>query len=243
MKIGESRPGSRPDTTRRTGRAAQAYAASQTRAAQASGDTALIMGIPEPELTPKVREAIMQLMQEVDSLRRELDRTHERLNHMERLADQDPLAPIANRRAFVRELNRVISFTERYSSFSSLIYFDINGFKSINDNFGHGAGDKALMHVAQVLLDSVRESDVVGRLGGDEFGVILAQADEDMANDKAQFLASAIEGQAFDWEGQEMNLSVAYGITTFSGGESVNDALAAADRAMYAKKAAMKSGN
>ncbi len=242
MKIGETRPGTAAGGVRREARAARSYGEAQNRGTAPVGDTASVMGIPEVELTPKVREAIMKLMQEVENLRRELDRTHERLNHMERLADQDPLAPIANRRAFVRELNRVISFTERYNTNSSLVYFDINGFKKINDNYGHVAGDKALMHVAEVLLESVRESDIVGRLGGDEFGVILAQADEQLAADKAQLLASAIEHRPLDWEGTQLKIGVAYGITTFSGGESVNDALAAADRAMYEQKAAMKAG-
>jgi GGDEF domain-containing protein len=67
------------------------------------------MGVPEPELTPKVRAA---LMAEVEELRRDLSRTRERLADLERLADQDPLTPIANRRAFVRELSKVMSFTE-----------------------------------------------------------------------------------------------------------------------------------
>ncbi len=240
MKIGDTKPTPRAAETRRESRAARSYTQAQSRVAAATGDTASIMGVPEAELTPKVREAIMQLMQEVDNLRRELDRTHERLNHMERLADQDPLAPIANRRAFVRELNRVISFTERYNSHSSLIYFDINGFKKINDNFGHAAGDAALLHVAHVLMESVRESDVVGRLGGDEFGVILAQADDALARDKATLLAEEIESRPFDYEETSHLLSVAYGVTTFTGGESVSDALAAADRAMYAQKAQMK---
>ncbi|MDP6708173.1 MAG: GGDEF domain-containing protein [Alphaproteobacteria bacterium] len=241
MKISDTRPQSGTASVRRESRAAGRYAEAQSRAPAAVGDSASVMGVPEAELTPKVREAIMKLMQEVENLRRELDRTHERLNHMERLADQDPLAPIANRRAFVRELNRVISFTERYNTNSSLVYFDINGFKKINDNHGHAAGDKALMHVAEVLLESVRESDIVGRLGGDEFGVILAQADEQLAADKAQLLANEIERRPLEWEGKHLEIGVAYGVTTFSGGESVNDALAAADRAMYERKAAMKA--
>ncbi len=242
MKIGDNRPLGSPSAARTGARdAARAYAGTEASAPRATEDSTTILGIPESELTPKVREAIMKLMHEVETLRRELDRTHERLNHMEKLADLDPLAPIANRRAFVRELTRAISFAERYQSPSSLVYFDVNGFKAINDNYGHAAGDKALLHVASVLLERVRESDVVGRLGGDEFGVILAQTSETRAREKAMQLAEAIENEPVAWEGTDLLIKVAYGITTFQGGESVNDALAAADREMYERKASMKS--
>lgn len=242
MKIGDNRPLGSPSAARTGVRdAARAYAGTEASAPRPTEDSTTILGIPESELTPKVREAIMKLMHEVETLRRELDRTHERLNHMEKLADLDPLAPIANRRAFVRELTRAISFAERYQSPSSLVYFDVNGFKAINDNYGHAAGDKALLHVASVLLERVRESDVVGRLGGDEFGVILAQTSETRAREKAMQLAEAIENEPVAWEGTDLLIKVAYGITTFQGGESVNDALAAADREMYERKASMKS--
>ena len=242
MKIGNDKPVGRPAQTRVGSRdAARAYQSTEASTTRAPADSATILGVPEAELTPKVREAIMVLMQEVETLRRELDRTHERLNQMEKLADLDTLAPIANRRAFVRELTRAISFAERYQTPSSLIYFDVNGFKSINDNYGHAAGDKALLHVASILLERVRESDVVGRLGGDEFGVILSQTDRQGAREKAVQLGEAIENEPVSWEGTQLPLRLAYGITTFQGGESVTDTLAAADREMYERKASMKA--
>ncbi|WP_439817636.1 GGDEF domain-containing protein [Zavarzinia sp. CC-PAN008] len=199
-----------------------------------------IMGIPEAELTPKVRSAIMHLMEEVDSMRRELNMAQRRLVQLERLADQDALAPVANRRAFVRELSRHLSFAERYNQPASLIYFDVNGFKAINDKFGHSAGDAALMHVARVLADNIRESDVVGRLGGDEFGVILVQSDLKSSNEKAERLASLVRTVPFVWEGETLPLNTAYGVYPFKGGEDAGAALARADEAMYAHKKSMR---
>jgi diguanylate cyclase (GGDEF)-like protein len=70
-----------------------------------------------------------------------------------------------------------MAFSERYDSPSSLVYFDVNGLKPINDSHCHSAGDADLMRIAGVLVKNVRESDVVGRLGGDEFSIILSQAD------------------------------------------------------------------
>lgn len=195
-----------------------------------------IMGIPEGELTPKVRSAIMGLLLDVDRLRQELEVQRERVRHLEKLADQDALVPMANRRAFVRELARMIAFTERYDTPASLLYFDINRLKEINDTLGHAAGDAVIRHVAHTLIDNVRESDIVGRLGGDEFAVLLSHADKPTAEDKAAVLAATIESQPFAWEGDPIPLQIAYGSYTFKGGEDPALALDAADRAMYARK-------
>lgn len=170
------------------------------------------MGIPEVELTPKVRAAIVTLMAEVESLRHEVEHTRERLAHLERLADQDPLAPIANRRAFVRELSRALSITERYGTPSSLVYFDVNGLKEINDTYGHTAGDEGLLRVASILREHVRDVDVVGRLGGDEFGVIMVQTELEPAFEKARRLAAAIRENPFSWDGHDIALEVAHGV-------------------------------
>ncbi len=199
-------------------------------------DSASVMGIPEAELTPKVRTAIMTLMAEVEQLRQEIETARKRLSQMEWVADQDSLLPVFNRRAFVRELSRVMSYSERYGTPSSVLYFDINSFKAINDNFGHAAGDAALELVTETLIQNLRESDIVGRLGGDEFGIILSHADRRTANEKAEMLASRIGAARFAWEGHEIRLNAAYGVYSFKQGEDALHALEEADKAMYAHK-------
>src|SRR6201996_6940569 len=172
---------------------------------------ASVLGIPESEFTPKVREAIMGLMNEVDSLRRELAGTKNRLDEMEKTADQDGMLPLLNRRAFVRELTRYISLTDRYNPPASLIYFDLNHLKQTNDPYGHAAGDAVLVHFAQVLATHVRDSDCVGRLGGDEFGVLLSHADQDQALKKADVLAAGLPDLPPPWDGNQIPGSFAYG--------------------------------
>lgn len=207
-----------------------------TRPTRAPVDVATIMGVPEAELTPKVRAALDKLLAEVHTLREDLERSRRRIGYLEKLADRDPLAPVLNRRAFVRELTRMIAFAERYGAPGSVVYLDIDGMKRINDSHGHGAGDAALKHVAEVLLRDVRSSDIVGRLGGDEFGIILAQADAEAAATKAAVLAKAVESETISWQDITLKLKVSYGTYTFAGGEGVDEALSAADRAMYAQK-------
>jgi diguanylate cyclase (GGDEF)-like protein len=203
---------------------------------KAAADVSSVLGIPEAEFTPRVRDAIMSLMAEVERLRQDLDQAKARLESVETIADQDGLLPVLNRRAFVREMSRAISFADRYDVPASLIYFDLDGFKAVNDTHGHAAGDAALHYVAAFLTGNVRESDIVGRLGGDEFGVILAKADQAQSEAKARSLADLFLAEPFGWQGKPLALSFAYGVHTFKKGETPDTAMATADKAMYAAK-------
>lgn len=193
-------------------------------------------GLFGDDLTPQAREALARLAAERNRLRDELGKARARIVSLERLADEDALTPVANRRAFVRQLTRMIAFTQRYGVPASVVYFDVNNMKQINDEHGHPAGDAALRHVATVLRDNVRSSDVVGRLGGDEFGVILAQTDEEQAHAKAAALAGAIAETPLPWGESTLRVSAAYGIYAFSGRDDAQQAIEAADRAMYQQK-------
>jgi diguanylate cyclase (GGDEF)-like protein len=219
-------------------------APSATGAAAGRGPAAslVLSGVPETELTPAVREALMKLLAEVQELRQQLQDAQARIAFLERLADEDALTPIANRRAFVRELTRMVAFSQRYRSPASVVYFDVNGMKQINDVHGHAAGDAALMHVAKILIDNIRSSDIVGRLGGDEFGVILAQTNEQQANQKATALARAIAETPLRWNERAITVTAAYGVHSFSGGDDAQQAIDAADRAMYRQKRRPRAG-
>jgi len=210
-------------------------------AAGAGYEAAAALGIPglaEDSLSPELRQAIARLAGERDRLRDELSKARNRIAALERLADEDALTPVANRRAFVRQLTRMIAFTHRYRVPASVVYFDVNNMKQINDEHGHLAGDAALRHIAGVLRENVRSSDLVGRLGGDEFGVILAQTDEEQAHGKASALAEAIRDAPLRWGELTIPVSAAYGVYGFSGQDDPQQAIEAADRAMYRQKRA-----
>lgn len=239
MKIAPRSPAARTTASVRASASARpsaAQPAATATAASAPPPTTSLMGIPAEEMTPKVRTAIELLMREVERLRSETEDLRRKNASLEKVADEDALLPISNRRAFVRELSRAMSFASRYSQPSSLGFFDVNNMKSINDSHGHAAGDAALMHVAESLLRHVRQSDVIGRLGGDEFGVILNQMDEAAAVSKVAELAEKIRLERVAWEGGDIEVSIAYGVHTFDGGGEPADALAAADKAMYVQK-------
>ncbi len=188
-----------------------------------------------------LEQTLASLVAEGEELRRELRMARSHIAALEKLVDEDPLMPVCNRRAFLRELTRMMAFAGRYGVAASLVYFDVNNLKQINDSHGHAAGDAVLTEVARVLVESVRTTDVVGRLGGDEFGVLLVQTDKILAEHKAEELAAAIAKRPVSWQGQTLAVSVAYGAYAFLGGENVSDVLCAADRAMYCRKSACRS--
>ena len=243
MKVDGTRPIGGPEPIRKERDASSKYETAAHLGTSAPSDSISVAGIPESELTPRVRAAIGKLMQEVNDLRQEMEHARKRIAYLERIADQDTMLPVYNRRAFVRELNRAISYSGRYDDPTSLAFFDLNGFKEINDTYGHRAGDEVLKAVAGLLLDHTRESDAVGRLGGDEFGLILWRTESEEAKQKSLELSNAIAALRVDFDGHQLGVGAAYGTATFRGGRSVEDILADADEEMYRNKAASKSGD
>ncbi|MFW6413565.1 MAG: GGDEF domain-containing protein [Oceanicaulis sp.] len=235
------RPGDPVGAAARREPAGAARSSDSTGAAGASSagaprDTASIMGVPETELTPNVQRALLSLMGEVDQLRKETEALRAKIRDLETLADHDVFLPVLNRRAFLREVSKALALAERHDAPSALVYFDLNGFKAINDTHGHAAGDAALAKVAELLTGHVRETDAVGRLGGDEFGVVLTLTPAPAAEAKAAELAKAIADTVIAHEGVELRLGAAWGVRALERGLEVETAMAEADRAMYARK-------
>ena len=219
---------------------ARAGAAVPTAAAKV--DSAAFLGVPETEMTPAVKGAIQTLLAEIDDLRGEVARLKARLTEAEGLADRDALTPLLNRRAFLRELSRIRAFAQRYGSPASLVYFDLDGFKAINDRYGHGAGDAALQAVAERLAANVRDSDILGRLGGDEFALILVQADRATAEAKADALARVIEREPLRFGDWSAPVHLSFGACEIAGDADPETLIAQADAAMFAAKRQRKAG-
>jgi diguanylate cyclase (GGDEF)-like protein len=166
----------------------------------------------------------------------------ERIEELERLVDSDTLTPLPNRRRFVREVERVVSHGRRYGASSSWVMFvDLDGLKAINDSHGHISGDAALIHVATILQAMVRTTDVVARIGGDEFGLLLEHIDAAAAQDKAQRLIEAVEDQPLILGGKRVRLSVSIGLAQLSADDEAETLIARADEAMYARRAQLRS--
>jgi len=178
------------------------------------------------------------LLGEIERLRGEVSRLEHRVELLDRLAHQDSLIEVPNRRGFMRQLERLIDRVVRYGDPAAMLFVDIDGLKMINDSFGHPAGDEALIQVATMLSGGVRKSDCVARLGGDEFGILLERADEENARDTAARLVSKVAGSEFCFEGACLPLSVAIGVAVIGQSDTPETVVARADQAMYEEKAA-----
>jgi diguanylate cyclase (GGDEF)-like protein len=179
-----------------------------------------------------------RLVDEIDRLRSQVAQLQQRVEQLDQLAHQDTLINLPNRRGFMRELERLVDRAKRYGHRAAMLFVDLDGLKMINDSFGHRAGDEALIQVAALLTNGVRRSDVVARIGGDEFAILLENANEESAHETAARLVDLVCGCEFRHDGDELPLSVAIGVAMIDGSEDSISVMARADEEMYRRKAA-----
>lgn len=156
-------------------------------------------------------------------------------------ATKDHLTGLGNRMVFDETLEAIRKKVRRYSCQAAILYIDLDEFKQINDNYGHKAGDAILQEVGTVLQNQLRETDVVARIGGDEFAAIMYEVGEDEANEKAQAISAAITQIRVEAHGKKVGVGASVGVHIFTGEETdLQDIIAAADKAMYQSKSESK---
>jgi diguanylate cyclase (GGDEF)-like protein len=154
-------------------------------------------------------------------------------------ADQDGLTSLLNHRAVLAALDHELMLARRTDKPLTVIMIDLNDFKTVNDRFGHLAGDRVLVKVAQDLRACVRDCDHIGRYGGDEFLLVLPGCDADEAEAIAARLAECVRSQMFQLEDVEITINVSIGTAHFPrDGSSRPELILLADASMYAVKAA-----
>ena len=193
------------------------------------------MGLPQERLTDEF-PPLASLLAENERLKRELAVVRARVSDLEARADVDPLLDILNRRGFERELKRALAHIKRYGTEVALMFVDLDDFKGVNDRYGHGAGDALLKAVARELVGHVRASDVVGRLGGDEFGALIWHAGEEQALAKARELESLIARVMIIHGKARIEAAASVGMALLVADTTPEDMIGAADHAMYARK-------
>jgi len=179
-----------------------------------------------------------RLIEEISLLRGKVARLQERVEQLDQLAHQDSLINLPNRRGFMRELERLIARVDRYGINAAMLFVDVDGLKMINDTLGHRAGDEALIQVANLLSKGVRHSDVVARIGGDEFGILLESSDADAAHETAARLIEQISSCEVLHDGEALPLGVAIGVGMIDALDTAEAVMERADEAMYRRKAA-----
>ncbi len=154
------------------------------------------------------------------------------------LVRTDPLTGIANYRYFFQALEQEIERTQRSGQPTSLIMLDIDFFKKVNDQWGHEAGNQALIHLSRLLQQTVRKLDIPCRYGGEEFAVILPDTNLAACLPVAERIRQMIEVSPLNVDGQPLHMTVSLGISTFSDGQetSVEDLVKQADKYLYQAK-------
>lgn len=152
-------------------------------------------------------------------------------------ATHDPLTGLINRREFERRLDEAMDSAHAEEAVHILFYMDLDRFKAVNDTCGHLAGDNMLREVAALIKDQVRDSDVVGRLGGDEFGSLLIGCPIDKARQIATDVCNAVADYRFVWKDKIFNIGVSIGLVEISHASgTLQDVMSAADSACYMAK-------
>lgn len=185
---------------------------------------------------PLAVDGAQGLRAEIARLRRENRALSIALAEMERVAERDMLTPLFNRRYFLSALHQRIARVDRYGDQVTLVYVDVNGLKTINDNFGHAAGDFVLVEIAQRLQSAMREKDVLARIGGDEFGILIENMGASQAKATTARLSRMIASSPCIYDGHSIELSAAFGLAPITPGLNAEELIGRADSDMYRAK-------
>lgn len=156
---------------------------------------------------------------------------------LEQLSDTDELTGLKNRRALNNALDAEIKKAIRYKRPFTVLMLDADDLKVVNDQFGHAVGDKLIITIAKVVQESLRNTDVLARFGGDEFVAILTETPEDRGIIVAERVRSSIENTSFSFEGARVSSTISIGVSCFTDGAPMADEIVAqADKKLYESK-------
>jgi diguanylate cyclase (GGDEF)-like protein len=188
-----------------------------------------------------VRDTMQQLVGYL-WLFQDVTRERQTANQILYLAERDPLTGLYNRHRFQEELVRMLTGGERRQRRVALLFFDIDEFKHVNDNFGHRAGDALLIRVAGEVSAQVRRNELFARLGGDEFAILAPDISDEDASAFADRIVRAIGRIPFSFEGNNLRLTCSLGLAVYPDhAATAEDLVAHADAAMYQAKEAGKN--
>lgn len=169
----------------------------------------------------------------------DISRMKEMERRLQEMAQTDELTGLCNRRFFVEQAEKELARSKRYGNPVSMIGFDIDHFKDVNDHYGHPAGDAVLREVSRICRETLRETDIIARIGGEEFGVILPECDMVHAAVAAERLRALVEACVCEYEGNRIRCTISLGVAQYADGrDDLQGLMKRTDQALYRAKAA-----
>lgn len=185
---------------------------------------------------PTTRHLLSRALAYADESETRIVELTARIRQLEALAHTDELTGLLNRRGFDDVLRRNLLSAARYEEAGLFAYIDLNDFKSINDRYGHTAGDEVLRAVGSFLSRSIRATDYAARLGGDEFAILFVRADHKRARERAREMLRGIADLEISCKSHRISVTASLGLASYNGETCQADLIERADRAMYADK-------
>ncbi|NBC29322.1 MAG: diguanylate cyclase [Spirochaetes bacterium] len=188
----------------------------------------------------RLKNAYARLVRHFNQVTRMSDSYQQTLKELNESLDaaarQDPLTRLPNRRRMIEHLDAQVERAARYNETFSVVLCDLDRFKNINDTYGHQAGDRVLVLVADALSELLRKGDVCARWGGEEFLLCLPHTAVDGARSVAEKVRAGIETLSIPAGDDEVRPTVSVGISEYTAGATLDDTISQADTAMYAAK-------
>jgi polar amino acid transport system substrate-binding protein len=166
-------------------------------------------------------------------LKKEINKKEANMKHLEELANIDSLTLIYNRHMLDTVLVQQLAMVERYNQMLSIVFFDIDSFKKINDRYGHAVGDEVLVDLSRLVSRSIRSTDFFGRWGGDEFLIILPEDSQKQARRFVDLLEKKIANHRF---ASVKKLSCSFGVVSYRMDDTLKDIMDRADAELYEAK-------
>ncbi len=200
------------------------------------------IALENADLYTKLRDLNARLEEKVEERTADLVAANERLSilnqELEQLSITDSLTQVFNRRFFIERLRQEVKRVNRYGSSLSLLMIDIDHFKSVNDTFGHLAGDAVLSGVAELIREKLRETDILARYGGEEFMLIATPMERDGGVALGERIRALIEGHRFTHDGRSISVTVSIGVSSWKPAmkDDFEELIRLADGALYGAK-------
>ncbi|MFT6899806.1 MAG: diguanylate cyclase (GGDEF)-like protein [Paraglaciecola sp.] len=193
-----------------------------------------ILAVPSIAILTERNKELVQAHNELEEINQTLeDRVKSRTIELEKLANTDALTGLSNRRATIHTLEKEIERSQRYACDVSILMLDVDYFKQINDSFGHQVGDEVLASIADILVATCRQTDHVGRYGGEEFLIILPETNQQAATDLAERIRRGVNSLP---NSTQKPITCSIGVASLALDLTMNDFIKQADDAMYQAK-------